>query len=250
MPEIITLLLVLFVGITAGFFDSVIGAGGLISIPSLIFLGLPPQIAIATDRFGTIGQTLTALFKFWKARKIVWKYVPILTIIALAGSLIGANILLNINPKILESVVGILILILLPLIFLKRDIGIKQVKTNKSKNIIGLAIYFFIMIFGGFFGQGTGPMIFYVLTFFLGFTMIEVLATGIIPWFVLSISSLVIFALNGIIDYEIGIVLLISMALGGYIGAHMALKKGDLWVKRLFVLFVIIFGMKLLLWKV
>ena len=93
-------------------------------------------------------------------------------------------------------------------------------------------------------------MIFYVLTFFLGFTMIEILATGIIPWFVLSISSLVIFALNGIIDYEIGIILLIGMALGGYIGAHMALKKGDLWVKRLFVLFVIIFGMKLLLWKV
>jgi len=59
------------------------------------------------------------------------------------------------------------------------------------------------MIFGGFFGQGTGPLIFYALTYFLGFTMIEVLATGIIPWFVLSISSLVIFGINGIIDYKI-----------------------------------------------
>jgi hypothetical protein len=80
--------------------------------------------------------------------------------------------------------------------------------------------------------------------------MIEILATGIIPWFVLSISSLAIFAFSGIIDYRIGLVLLIGMAIGGYIGAHAALKKGDLWVKRLFVLFVIIFGVKLLLWKV
>ncbi len=247
MPEIVTLLIVLLVGVATGFFDSVIGAGGLISVPSLIFLGLPPQIAIATDRFGTIGQTLAALFKFWKAKKIVWTYVPVLAIIALVGSLIGANILLNIDPKILESVVGVIILVVLPLIFLKRDIGVKRFKTSKSNKIIGLAIYFFIMIFGGFFGQGTGPMIFYALTFFLGFTMIEVLATGVIPWFVLSISSLAIFALNGIIDYKIGIILLIGMAIGGYIGAHIAIKKGNQWVKTLFVMVVIISGMKLLL---
>ncbi|MEK6921020.1 MAG: sulfite exporter TauE/SafE family protein [Nanoarchaeota archaeon] len=246
MPEIILLLLISLVGLATGFFDSVIGAGGLISVPSLIFLGLPPQIAIATDRFGTIGQTLTTFFKFWKAKKIVWKYVPILAVISLAGSLIGANILLNVDQKILESVVGILILILLPLIFLKKDLGVQQAKTSKSKTVFGLLIYFTIMVFAGFFGQGTGPMIFYALTFFLGLTMIEVLGTGIIPWFVLSVSSVIIFALNGIIDYKIGIVLFITMSIGSYIGAHVAIKKGDLWVKRLFVLFVIISGIKLL----
>jgi len=246
MPEIILLLLVSLIGLVTGFFDSIIGAGGLISVPSLVFLGLPPQIAIATDRLGTIGQTFTALIKFWKAKKIVWRYVPILAVISLAGSLIGANILLNVDQKILESVVGVLILILLPLIFLKKDLGVKQAKPSRSKNIVGLLIYFAIMIFAGFFGQGTGPMIFYALTFFLGLTMIEVLGTGIIPWFVLSISSVIIFALNGIIDYKIGIVLFITMSIGSYIGAHVAIKKGDLWVKRLFVLFVIISGIKLL----
>src|SRR3989344_7897448 len=246
MPEIILLLLVSLIGLVTGFFDSVIGAGGLISVPTLVFLGLPPQIAIATDRLGTIGQTFTALIKFWKAKKIVWRYVPILAVISLAGSLIGANILLNVDQKILESVVGVLILILLPLIFLKKDLGVKQAKPSRSKNIVGLLIYFAIMIFAGFFGQGTGPMIFYALTFFLGLTMIEVLGTGIIPWFVLSISSVIIFALNGIIDYKIGIVLFITMSIGSYIGAHVAIKKGDLWVKRLFVLFVIISGIKLL----
>ena len=68
MPEIITLLLVLLIGLVTGFFDSVVGAGGLISVPSLIFLGLPPQVAIATDRFGILGQTFAALVKFWKAK--------------------------------------------------------------------------------------------------------------------------------------------------------------------------------------
>lgn len=101
MSEMTTILLIFFTGLATGFFDSVIGAGGLISVPALVFLGLPPQTAIATDRFGTIGQSFTAFLKFWKAKKIVWKYVLILTGISLVASLIGANILVNIDPKIL-----------------------------------------------------------------------------------------------------------------------------------------------------
>ena len=246
MAEIIILLAALLIGLVTGFFDSIVGAGGLISVPALMFLGLPPQTAIATDRLGTIGQIVSVIAKFWRTKKIVWKYVPILAAISFVGSLIGANILLNTDPKIMETFVGVLILLLLPLLFLKKDIGIKQVKPSKRKVTAGLALYFLIMIFGGFFGQGAGPMIFYALTIFLGLTMLEILATDSIPWLVLSASSLVIFALNGIIDYEIGIILLIGMAIGGYAGAHLALKKGELWVKSLFVLFVIILGAKLL----
>ena len=246
MPEISTLLLIFITGLATGFFDSVIGAGGLISVPALVFLGLPPQVAIATDRFGTIGQSFTAFLKFWKAKKIVWKYVLILAIISLVGSLIGANILISIDPKILQKVVGVLLVLLLPLIFLKQNIGLQQVETSKPRKIIGLFIYFLIMIFGGFFGQGTGPLIFYTLTYFLGLTMIEVLATGVIPWFVLSLSSLIIFTFNGIIDYKSGVVLFVGMAIGGYAGAHFAIQKGDVWIKRLFATFVIIAGIKLL----
>lgn len=246
MPEINNLILIFIIGLTAGFFDSVIAAGGLISVPALVFLGLPPQIAIATDRFGTIGQSFAAFFKFWKHKKIVWKYVFILTIISFLGSVIGANVLVNTDPGMLQKAIGVFLIILLPLILLKQNIGVQQITTSKSKKVIGLSIYFLIMIFGGFFGQGTGPLIFYTLTYFLGLTMIEVLATGIIPWFILSISSLVIFALNGIIDYESGIVLLIGMAIGGYVGAHFAIQKGDFWIKRLFALFVIVAGIKLL----
>jgi uncharacterized membrane protein YfcA len=246
MSEIKTVLLIFITGLATGFFDSVIGAGGLVSVPVLVFLGLPPQVAIATDRFGTIGQNFTAFLKFQKAKKIVWKYVLILAIISLLGSLIGANILINIDPKVLQKVVGVLLVILLPLIFLKQNVGLQQIKTSKSKKIIGLIIYFLIMIFGGFFGQGTGPLIFYTLTYFLGLTMIEVLATGVIPWFVLALSSLGIFALNGIIDYKSGIILLIGMAVGGYAGARFAVQKGDIWIKRLFAAFVIVAGIKLL----
>jgi len=81
---------------------------------------------------------------------------------------------------------------------------------------------------------------------FFGFTVIDSIATSSIPWFLLSIFSLIIFSINGIVDYTIGIVLFISMLLGGYIGAHVAIKKGNKWVKSLFAIVVIISGIKLL----
>ncbi len=246
MSDAFTFIGVFLIGVAASIIGSMVGGGGLLSIPFLIFLGLPPQVAIATDRFGSLG-TLTTLITFWKAKKIVWKYVPIFAFLSLIGSLIGANILLNIDPNILQYIVGILLLILLPVIFFKRDIGVERRSINTTKMVIGCVLYLLIQILTGFFGGGTGTMIFYTLMLCFGLTIIEANATQTIPVFILYISSLIIFAMNGIIDYRIGIVLMAGMATGGYIGAHIALKKGNAWVKHLFFVLVIVMGVKLLL---
>lgn len=238
--------LVSFIGLATGFIDSTVGAGGLLSVPSLILLGLPPQVAIATDRFGTIGQSFAAGYKFWKAKRIAWEYVPTLTVLSLVGAIIGAFFLVETNPEILEKVVGILLLVLLPLILLKRNLGIERASKTKRHRMVGYSLYFLLAIFGGFFGQGTGPLVMFVLTYFVGLTVIEVIATNTVPWRILSVVSAIIFALHGLIDYKVGIVLLISMAIGGYMGAHVAISKGDLWIKRFFVVFVVLASIKLL----
>ena len=240
------LLLVFVIGLATGFVDSTVGGGGLISVPSLIFLGLPPQIAIATDRFGTIGQSLTATYKFWKAKKIVWKYVPILVVLSLVGSVIGANLLVKTGPDVLQKVIGVLLIAMLLVVLFKKDLGTQRGLSSRPKIIAGLGLLFLLGIYGGFFAQGTGPILLFVMTYFLGLTIIEAMATKIIPWLVLSVSSVIIFALNDIINYKVGVVLLISMAIGGYVGAHMALEKGDEWVKRVFAVFVIVASLKLL----
>jgi len=246
MEEIALVLLVSLIGLVTGFFDSLIGAGGLLSVPSLVFLGFPPKVAIATDRFGSIGQAIVATIKFWKSKKIVWKYVPILAVLSLIGSFIGAKILLDIDTKILGLIIGILMIVLLPVIFLKKDLGIVRLKTGWTKKIIGAIIYLAVMIFAGFYGQGTGPLVFYTLTFFFGLTMIESLGTGVVAWLLLCISSVVVFAFNNIIDYKIGLILFVSMSIGSYAGASTAIKKGNLWIKRLFVALVVIISVKLL----
>ncbi|OGK29608.1 hypothetical protein A3G67_01790 [Candidatus Roizmanbacteria bacterium RIFCSPLOWO2_12_FULL_40_12] len=82
--------------------------------------------------------------------------------------------------------------------------------------------------------------------FFFGFTIVESNATSLIPWLILSLSSLYIFASHGIVDYGKGVAILIGMACGGYFGAHVAIERGDLWVKRFFSVVVTISAIKLL----
>lgn len=246
MPEIIIYFLVLLIGIATGFLDSTVGSGGSISIPSLMFIGLAPQVAIGTDRLGSIGQTAAALMKFFKSGKIRWNYIPIFIIISLIGTTIGANILLSIDSKILQKLVGFVLLILLPITFLKKDIGVRRFAVNNFKRGLGMIIFFVLNIFNGFLGVGSGGISYYNSLFFFGFTLIEANATNVIPWFLLSVFSLIIYTRGGIVDYRIGMILLIGMIIGGYIGAHVALKKGELWIKRLFSFVVIISAIKLL----
>jgi uncharacterized membrane protein YfcA len=73
MPEIITLTSVFFIGLLASIFGTLVGGGSLLSIPFLIMTGLPPQVAIATERFGDLGRTITSFLKFFNSKKIVWK---------------------------------------------------------------------------------------------------------------------------------------------------------------------------------
>ncbi len=247
MPEPVFFALVFLVGIATGFFDSVLNAGGFVSIPSLVFLGLPPHVAIATDRFGALGRSSAAFLRYRKEKHILWRYVPILAAISLVASLAGAGLLVSVGSALPKWAVGVFLLAVLPFLFLKKGIGTIHLEHSRLRKALGLAVAFVIIVFGSFFGQGVGILVFYALTLFLGFTLIEVLATTTLPGFVYCIASVSVFALGGIINYPTGIILLIGMASGGYIGAHTAIKTGNKWLKRLFAAFALAAGLALIL---
>ncbi len=246
MSEVLLLVSVFLIGIFASVFGTMVGGGTLLSLPLLMLLGLPPQVAVATERFGGLGQTLAAFYKFSRSQKIAWQYVPLLSVISSVGSVIGAYVLVNISPALLHNVIGVILLALLPLTVLKRNLGVKHNQVSGLRIFFGSLIYFLVQIFASFFGGGTGILIAYTLMYCFGLTILEATATKIIPWFFLSLISLFIFAQNGIVNYKLGVVLLVGMTIGGYIGAHLAIKKGDEWVKRVFYFLVMVSVVKLL----
>jgi len=246
MSEAGSLLSIFLVGVAASILGAMVGGGSLLSIPFLIFLGLPAQVAIATDRFAGLGAAVTAFYRFSRAGKIVWRYVPALALASLGGSLIGARLLVKAPPGSLDLVVGVLLVVLLPLLFLKRDLGITARQVGRLRLGVGLGLYFLVQVLAGFFGGGTGTLIFYILMAFFGVTIVQVAATQVLPFLVLTLASLFVFAGSGIIDFRSGVVLMAGNAVGGYVGAHIAVRSGDRWVRRLFGVVVLASAARLL----
>lgn len=242
----ITIIAILIIGLVCGFIGAIAGGGGLISIPFLIFLGIPPQITLATNKFGGLGLSFGALFKFIKEKKIIWKYAFLLSLFGILGSVIGSLALLTINVNLLQKIIGILLILLIPTFFYKKNFGLEEKPTSQKRKILGCIFYFLISIIAGVFG-GLGFITISIVIFFFGLSIIKANATELFSYSVFSLSSVIIFAFNGIIDYKIGMMLFMGMLIGGYLGAHTAIKKGDKWVKFVFSIIVIVSAIKILL---
>ncbi|MFQ5621323.1 MAG: sulfite exporter TauE/SafE family protein [Candidatus Nanoarchaeia archaeon] len=240
----ISLLITFIAGAIASFIGSTVGGVTFVAVPVLIFLGLPPQIAIATTRLGGLGLRVSAITKYAKSHKIDWNLVPALCAISVVGVVIGANLLLKVDTALLTRIIGVTLLVILPLLFVNH-IGLKRRKPRHKP--MGYFTYFLIKIWGGFMGAGAGTCSYYNLMYFFGLPIVRSVATSQIPGLIMNLLSMLIFAWYGIIDYTFGAVLFLGMLLGGWLGASTAVKKGDAWVRIFFAVMVVVFAVKLLI---
>ncbi|MCA9330382.1 sulfite exporter TauE/SafE family protein [Candidatus Saccharibacteria bacterium] len=156
MGELIKVIFSFVGGIGAGYIGAITSGGGLLSIPLLLFLGQSPSQAIATNRLGSFGLSLATIAKYHKAGKINWRKAWLLTPIAMLGGYIGAHILISINTRVLSLVVASLLLFILPFVIFNKTTGIESVQVSKKREFLGYISFFVIMIYGGFFGGGSG----------------------------------------------------------------------------------------------
>lgn len=119
-------ILIFIIGIISGFLGATVGSGGMITVPVLLFLGFPPNVAVATNKAGNIGCFLSAVKEYWKNKKIDWNIAIPLSAIMIIGSIIGTQIIVRLDTGFLEKLIAIVILIFLPFLFLS--------KKKKKKN--------------------------------------------------------------------------------------------------------------------
>jgi uncharacterized membrane protein YfcA len=249
MMDIINLLIIFLVGIVSASFGTLVGGGSLITIPTLIFLGLPPHVAIGTNRLGTNGMIISGLYAFHKKRMIDYRIGLSVCIPTLLGSFLGANLVLQVNVLILRYVIAVITIVMLCFTFLKPEIGIAKTKQNTKKNEYSIAVVlsFFIGIYGGFYGAGVGTFVSYVLILLFGQTFLESAATRKTVTLFPSVLATTVFVFAGVITYSLGIALFIGNFIGSYVGAHYSDKIGNVWVKRMFFGIVLIMAIKLII---
>lgn len=246
--ELITVIILFIGGLFSGIINTIVGGGSLISVPLLITSGLPAHLAIGTNRFAMVFNTGVGAIDYHRKVKYKIKLALFLTVFASIGSYLGANIVLQIDEKILKYIIGILMLIMGGIIFYKKKLGLEERKINLTKrNYILITILSFLLgIYGGFYGAGISTMFTFAFALFLGISLIKSAGITMFIVSILSIIAVLVFLINMKIDFLFGIILAISFIAGAKIGVRLALKAGNVWIRRLFIFLVVISSIRLL----
>lgn len=235
-------------GIFVGFVNTLSGSGSLLTLPFLISLGLPANVANGTNRIALLLQNIVGVGSFKKQKVFEFKEAVWLTIPAIIGAIIGASIAVKISDALMEKIIaGILVFMFLLLIFKPKMWLREQAKDLKTKpNIVQIIVLFFIGIYGGFIQAGVGLFLLAGLVLSAGFNLVK--ANAIKGFIILAytIFALSIFIYNDSVDYKIGLILAAGNMLGAFIASKFAVDWGPKFVRYILLGALFLASLKLL----
>jgi uncharacterized membrane protein YfcA len=241
--------IIFFTSIIGASFGTLVGGTSLITIPVLIFLGLPPHTAIGTDRLGIAGLTTMGWYKFHQKGLINYPISLWMGVAAFIGSFLGANLVLEISTGLLRKIIAFATVAVLILVIVQPRLGLEKRKGVIRGRTYGTGIFvsFIIGIYGGFYGAMAGTFLLYVLLFIFEQTFLEGAATVKLTSLMMTTMAAAVFAGKGTIDYPMAAAMFLGCAIGSYLGVHYSDRIGNVWIKRLFILIVLIMVVKLLI---
>lgn len=235
------LILLFFVALTAGFIDAMAGGGGLITIPFLLLMQLPPILALGTNKLQGCSGSLTATLAMVKNRQVRLADVRGPFICAFIGAGFGTLAVQMINPKALDAVVPIILVGIGLYFLLAPKAGDIDSKPRLDDRLYRFVVVPVIGFYDGFFGPGTGSFFSLVGVSLRGQNLISATAVAKVLNFATNIASLILFVAGGKVIWQVGLVMVGGQVIGAYTGAHAAIKGGAKVIRPIIV--VVCFGM-------
>ena len=249
MPELFFTSLILFlVGLIAGALNVIGGGGSLLSLPVMIFLGLPPTVANGTNRVAILLQNVGAAWSFHQRGLLSREWLLMAVPPALLGALLGTVAAVNIGELAFQRILAV-ILVVVAAWTLWRPIRLLE-EGNAAlptglRRLAFIAAFFLIGVYGGFIQAGIGFLIL-AATSVAGFNLIRGNALKVTLVLAFTPLALVLFALNGKVDWAMGFALAAGNFLGGLAGVHLQVLKGHTWVRGVVTATIVVFAMRLL----
>ncbi|MDX1333071.1 MAG: sulfite exporter TauE/SafE family protein [Robiginitalea sp.] len=240
-------LLLVGVGFVVGFINTVAGGASLISLPVLIFLGLPPAVANGTNRVAIALQTAIAVAGFKSKGVSTFPFNLYLGVAALLGSLIGASIAVDIRGETFNRILAIIMVVVVLIIVFKPKVRIDELEERITGKYrwIGMLAFFFIWIYGGFINAGIGFVIILFLHYVHRLSLVRANATKVAVVFIYTLAALVVFVLNDKVIWKVGLVLALGNGLGAWFSSRISVSKGDGYIKIFLVGMVVVMAVKL-----
>jgi len=249
--DLITQTLLFFVSLIANIFSAFAGGGaGLLQFPVLIFLGLPFGVALATHKVASVALGVGATIRNLREGSLQRKLTIIIVVFGLPGVILGASVILYVPDRSAEIALGILTVGLGLYSVFKPELG-QEKKTFSPEPwrfAVGGSVLFVIGILNGSLTSGTGLFVTLWLVQWFGMDYKRAVAhTLVLVGLFWNGAGAVTLGLLGEIQWDWLPALLLGSLIGGYIGAHLAITKGNRWIKRVFEVITLVVGLKLII---
>ncbi|MEA2109991.1 MAG: sulfite exporter TauE/SafE family protein [Pseudomonadota bacterium] len=244
-------LLLFFFGIVAGTLNVIAGGGSFLTVPLLIFLGLPPTVANGTNRVGILLQNVGAVWGFHRHQVVDWRYVLWAALPATVGALLGAWGAVIIGEEAFKNFLAV-VMIVVTLWTLWDPLKASKGKDSamEKPRVCWLAFGFFLVgIYGGFVQAGVGFLVLATTTL-AGLDLVRGNAVKVLSILIYTFLALGIFAWQHKVNWPLGLTLAAGTVVGGQLGVHLTVLKGHQWVKKVVTVAVIIMAVKLLVMRV
>jgi uncharacterized membrane protein YfcA len=240
----ISLIILAVLAFVAGFIDAVVGGGGLIQLPAILIqfpqTNLPTLFG--TNKIAALSGTVIAAIQY--AKKVKFNFLLLLTIslFAYLASGAGAKIVSLLDVKMLKPIILVILIVIAIYTIFKKDLGSIQLKqiSLKKQMIYGSLIGIVVGFYDGFFGPGTGSFLVLGFVLFLGMDFMHASAYAKIVNCITNLSALVVFINQGNYLLNIAVLMGVSNILGSYLGSHMAIKKGNAFIRNIFIFIVML----------
>jgi uncharacterized membrane protein YfcA len=235
------------VALVAGTIDAIAGGGGLLTVPSLLWAGLPPQLALGTNKGQSIFGTLAALLRFRRAGLVEGERARVTFPLGFAGSLCGATLLLAVPPAALRSLIALLLAAAAVVVALRRSPSPAPLAAPPRRRaaLLAGAVALVVGAYDGFFGPGTGTFLIVGFVSLLGDPVSRASAAAKVVNLASNLAAVVVFSSRGTIAWRIALPMAAAQLAGGWLGAHLAVRRGDALVRRVVVAVALVAAAKL-----
>jgi uncharacterized membrane protein YfcA len=231
----------------AGFVDAIVGGGGLIQTP--IALVLLPNISIAsvigTLKIPGFSGTSMAAYQYLKTTKVNWRLFLIMAFVSFGFAYLGSSLLNIMQNDFMKPLLFLVLILLLLYTYFKKDFGQFQIEklTQKQTYIYGIVICVFLGFYDGFIGPGTGSLLIMAFIAILGFDFLQANMYAKLVNLATNFGSITLFVLKGKIIWTIAIPMALCNVTGSWLGARLAISKGNGFIR---IFFLIVVGIALL----
>lgn len=243
-----SLFLLAIFSFTAGFIDAVVGGGGLIVVPYLLiaYPKTPLPFLFGTNKLAALSGTSVAAVRYASRVKFDFPLLLFISLFAFMSSFVGAAVISHLNSDWLKPFILMILIVIAVYTFTKKDLGVRQSKdlSRIQQFVFGVIFSVVIGFYDGFFGPGTGS--FFVLAFVmvLGFDFLKASAYSKVINCITNVSALFVFMKNGYCVYSLAIWMAIFNVAGSFTGSSIALRKGNEFIRKLFLVIVCLLILK------